>query len=126
MNKPRCFESSSSGAGAVLSTCLRRFSLNEHPGRQLARAWYQAGERATGSGHARQQIQQGVDSITKLRTRVAAQWRRKSGHFPNRRFRLTAYRPLAGGTQDADRCICISQDFKDRRALLRGSQRIMR
>jgi hypothetical protein len=23
----------------------------------LARAWYQAGERATGSGHARQQIQ---------------------------------------------------------------------
>ena len=34
--------------------------------------------------------------------------------------------PLAGDSQDADRCICISQDFKDRRALLRGSQRIMR
>jgi len=123
MNKPRRFDSSSSSwAGAVVSMCLRRFRLIG----SLARACYQAGERATGSGHARQQIQQGVDSITKLRTRVAAQWRRKSGHFPNRRFRLTAYRPLAGGTQDADRCICISQDFKDRRALLRGSQRIMR
>src|SRR6516165_7026928 len=39
----------------------------------LALARYQAGERATGSGHARQQVQQGVDPITELRTRVAAQ-----------------------------------------------------
>src|SRR5262249_5968926 len=43
------------------------------PAGSLAFPRYQAGERATGSGHARQQVQQGVDPITELRTRVAAE-----------------------------------------------------
>jgi hypothetical protein len=38
----------------------------------VALARYQADERATGSGHARQQVQQGVDPISELRARVAA------------------------------------------------------
>src|SRR5262249_9010322 len=33
---------------------------------------YQPGKRAAGSGHARQNVQQGVDPVTELRTRVAA------------------------------------------------------
>src|SRR5262245_2609628 len=40
---------------------------------RLASPRYYAGERATGPGHARQQVQQHVDAMTELRTRVAAQ-----------------------------------------------------